>query len=244
MSMNARRNLIVLWLAAITASLGWIAWSQAATERSADFDEITVHRINIVEPDGKPRVIISNSKRMAGLYWGGKEYKHNQRNEGGFLFFNDDGDEVGGLLFKNTIEDGKSRAKSSLTFDQYKQGETLTLSYGEEDRRRHAGLAVYDQPDESIFPAIELSDKLVNATSEAERAKLKAEMNRMAQSLKAKGYFTERFFAGKQLEDSIVKLADKKGRPRLVLKVDGAGQPSVEFLDEAGKVVNRIAGKE
>ena len=245
MSTSAGRNLVFIWLAAITGSLGWIAWSQAQADRKVtSFDEINVHRINIVEPDGKPRVIIANSKRMAGLYWGGKEYKHHQRNEGGFLFFNDDGDEVGGLIFKSQTKDGKSSAKSSLLFDQYKQGETLGLSYSEEDRKRQAGLSVWDQPDESIFPAIELSNKLMSATSDAERAALKAQMKQMEESLKSKGYFTERFFAGKQLEDSLVKLADSKGRPRLVLKVDGKGEPSVEFLDEAGKVVNRISGKE
>jgi hypothetical protein len=41
----------------------------------------------------------------------------------------------------------------------------------------------------------------------------------------------------------VVKLADKQGRPRLVLKVDGAGTASVEFLDEGGKVVRRIPEK-
>jgi hypothetical protein len=45
------------------------------------------------------------------------------------------------------------------------------------------------------------------------------------------------------LDDSIVRLADKQGRPRLVLKVDGAGEPSVEFLDATGKVVRRIPEK-
>ena len=245
MSANARGNLIVVWLAVITASLGWMALSEATAERKVtDFDEINVQRINIVEPDGKPRVIISNRKRMAGLYWGGKHYKHNARDEGGFLFFNDDGDEVGGLIFQNRTRDGKPGANTRLLFDQYKQGETLGLIYSEAGGEREAGLRVWDQPDESIFPAIELSDKLMNAKDDAERAQLQAQWKQMEESLEDKGYFTERFYAGKQLDNSIVKLADKKGRPRLVLKVAGNGEPSVEFLDESGKVVNRIAEKE
>jgi hypothetical protein len=244
MSSSARKNLIFFWLATITATLGWVAWSQAAADRTVtDFDEINVHRINIIEPDGKPRVIISNRKSMAGLYWGGKEYKHNSRDEGGFLFFNDNGDEVGGLIFQNRTKDGKSSAATRLLFDQYQQGETLGLVYSEEDKQRIAGLRVWDQPNESILPAIELSDKLVKATSDKERAQLKAQLDQMAESLKSKGYFTERFFAGKYRDDSVVKLADKQGRARLLLKVDGNGEPSVEFLDAAGKVTSRIAGK-
>ena len=51
----------------------------------------------------------------------------------------------------------------------------------------------------------------------------------------------ERMFAGKQLEDAVVRLADKQGRPRLVMRVGADGAPSIEFLDETGKVVKRIA---
>jgi hypothetical protein len=49
-----------------------------------------------------------------------------------------------------------------------------------------------------------------------------------------------RFFAGKMVDDSIVRLSDRQGRPRLVLKVDAAGAATIECLDEAGKVVRRI----
>lgn len=241
MSQNMRRNLVVGWLALLSAALVFMAWSQAADNRKiTHFDEINVHRINIVEPDGKPRVIISNRERMAGLYWGGKEYRHHSRDEGGFLFFNDDGDEVGGLIFKSRSQGDQYGATSRLLFDQYKQQETVGLVYADENRQRSAGLHVWDQPDESIFPAIELSDRLTNATNDAEREKLRAEMKQWEDAYRAAGGFAERFFAGKQLEDSIVKLNDKQGRPRLVLKVDGKGEPSVEFLDDAGKVVRRI----
>jgi hypothetical protein len=45
------------------------------------------------------------------------------------------------------------------------------------------------------------------------------------------------------VDDTVVKLADKQGRTRLLLKVDGSGTPSVEFLDESGKVTRRIPEK-
>src|SRR3546814_7100370 len=61
------------------------------------FDEISVKRINIVEPDGKYRLALSNSERFPGLLMEGKEYKHHSRDGGRILFFNDEGDEVGGL---------------------------------------------------------------------------------------------------------------------------------------------------
>ncbi len=84
MTEKVRSRLVTSWLALLTAGFAWVALAAATPERKlAEFDEINVQRINIVEPDGKPRVIISNRARMAGLYWGGKEYKHHTRDEGG-----------------------------------------------------------------------------------------------------------------------------------------------------------------
>lgn len=239
MTTLVRRNLIFVWLALLTVAVCYAAWSGAATDRKiTSFDEINVHRINIIEPDGKPRVIISNRARMAGLYWGGKEYQHHNRDEGGFLFFNDDGDEVGGLIFSNRKQGDQYSAGTRLLFDQYKQDQTLGLIYAEEDGHREAGMRVWDRPDKSMLPAIELSDKLGRATSDAEREQLKAEMKKLEGDYR--GGTAERFYAGKQLGDAVVKLADKQGRPRLLLKVNGAGESSIEFLDESGKVVRRI----
>jgi len=236
-----RSNLVFLWLAAITVAVLFVAVrGQAAAERKVtEFDEINVRRINIVEPDGKPRVIISSRARMAGLYWGGKEYRHPTRDEGGFLFFNDQGDEVGGMTFSNRKNDGHSAASSSLLFDQYQQDQTLGLLYNEQDGQRSVGIKVWDRPDAPLGPVVELSDKLARATSDAERAKIRGEIGEIAKSW-GPHPVSERFFAGKVRDDSIVKLADKQGRTRLLLKVDGAGVASVEFLDEAGKVVRRI----
>ena len=238
MAALARRNLVFIWLALVSAGVAFMAYGQAAVDRKmTSFDEIDVHRINIVEPDGKPRVIISNRERMAGLYWGGKEYKHHTRDNGGFLFFNDDGDEAGGMTFSNRKQGDSYGAGSSLLFDQYKQDQTLGFVYGEENGKRLAGIRVWDRPDASLFPLIELSDQLANAASDAERERIQAQMTDQA---KEHGSVSERLFAGKQFGDSIVKLADKQGRPRLLLKVDSAGSASIEFLDAAGVVVRRI----
>jgi hypothetical protein len=179
---------------------------------------------------------------MAGLYWGGKEYRHPTRDEGGFLFFNDQGDEVGGMTFSNRKQDGHSAAGSALLFDQYQQDQTLGLLYNERDGQRAVGIKVWDRPNASLGPVIELSDKLARATSDEERTKIRGEINEVAKSW-GPNPVSERFFAGKQLDDSVVRLADKQGRTRLLLKVDGTGAASVEFLDEAGKVVRRIPEK-
>ena len=51
-------------------------------------------------------------------------------------------------------------------------------------------------------------------------------------------------FVGKtQDRAATVALSDSDGRPRLTLTVDANGNPRIEFLDDAGKVIARIPEK-
>lgn len=219
---------------------GWAVATSTPAEKArvATFDEINVGRVNIVEPNGKYRLVLANKARFPGLFMDGKEYKHHSRDQGGMLFFNDNGDEVGGMGFGNRTVDGKNSASASILFDQYKQDQTVGMVYSENDRRRVAGVRVWDRPDASIQPLMEMSDRASREPTEAGKAKIREEM--MAHARANGGVGAERFFAGKQLEDAIVRLADKQGRPRLVMKVGDDGLPVIEFLGEDGKVVKRI----
>ncbi|KQZ76487.1 hypothetical protein ASE06_07250 [Sphingopyxis sp. Root214] len=202
------------------------------------FDEISVKRINIVEPDGKYRLVLANSERFPGLYMEGKEYKHHSRDGGGMLFFNDEGDEVGGLTFGSKTVGDNRRANGSLMFDQYKQDQTVGIQYSEANGKRTAGLRVWDRPEWSIKPLMEMSARAAAAPDAAEKNRIREEMRAYAMANGGAG--AERLFAGKASEEAIVRLADKDGNARLLLKVDADGAPSIEFLDAAGKVVKHI----
>jgi hypothetical protein len=238
----SRKNLTFAWLALISVGLLFLLWGRASSDpKVVDFDEVNVHRLNVVEPDGKPRVVISDRAEMPGIYWEGKLYGHATRDDGGFLFFNDDGTEVGGMTFSNRKKGDHYGASSGILFDQYHQDQTLGLQYQEEDGKRVAGLRVWDRPDESLLPAIELSDRLKNAKTDTEKAQLMEERKALTQ--RYAGHYGERLFAGKALGDSVVRLADAHGHPRLVLKVSASGEPVVQFLDANGKVVKEITDK-
>ena len=229
----------MIWGAAAVAAgaLGSLAFaSDAPVGKPTHFDEISVSRLNIVEPNGNYRLVLSNSQRFPGLVMEGKEYRHHSRTGGGMLFFNDDGDEVGGMNFGNNPQ--RRSANGSIMFDQYKQDQTVGIQYSEQNGTRSAGLRVWDRPDYSIQPLMEMSDKVARAKDDAERQRLRGE--RMAYAQARGGGGAERLFAGKAKTDAIVKLADPQGRTRLLLKVGADGLPSIEFLDEGGKVVKRI----
>lgn len=128
--------------AAIVVSLAVIG---AARARVESFDEITVKRINVVEPDGTLRMVISDHAKLPGIIVRGKE-KPFERPQAGMIFYNDEGSENGGLIFggrKN--KDGRIvDAGGSLTFDKYEANQIIQLAGVEDSEDKFAGLAVTD----------------------------------------------------------------------------------------------------
>ena len=238
-SIISRKNITFVWMALISAGLVFLLWGKAHSDANiATFDQIKVHRIDVVEADGKPRFVVSDKAHMPGIIWDGKEYHHATRDEGGVLFFDDDGTEAGGMSWSDQHKDGHYGAYSGILFDQYHQDQTMGLQYREEDGKRVAGLEVWDRPDDSLLPAVELNDQYVNAKTPEEKAAIKAQMTALGE--KWREHFGERVFAGKQIGDAMVRLSDAHGKPRLVMKVSADGHPVVQFLDANGKVTKEI----
>jgi hypothetical protein len=117
---------------------------QAKTNRNSVFDEITVHRINVVEPDGTLRMIISNHASFPGLIDHGKE-KPYPRPFAGMLFYNNEGTENGGLVFGGHKDDKGQIIDSggSLSFDSYGHSQQVIQVAGVDDAHdKFSGLAV------------------------------------------------------------------------------------------------------
>src|SRR2546423_11098578 len=76
--------------------------------KTAAFEQIDVQRINLVEPDGKVRMIISDKAHFPGSLIKGTEAPRSDRKTTGLIFIDDDGTEMGGLIFGGTKDkDGK-----------------------------------------------------------------------------------------------------------------------------------------
>jgi len=75
-----------------------VAAQSSAAARSTTFDTLTVQRINVVDPDGKFRLVIANSAKLPGAILHGKAYPRDVNNDtAGVIFYNVQGDETGGL---------------------------------------------------------------------------------------------------------------------------------------------------
>ena len=119
----------------------------AKAHRSEAFDEIQVHRINVVEPDGTLRMVISDHDQMPGVIVKGKESPKVDRPEAGMLFYNDEGTENGGLIFGGHRNEKGEVVDSggSLSFDKYGASQIVQLAGVDDKENRFAGLAVNDQ---------------------------------------------------------------------------------------------------
>ena len=109
------------------------------------FDEINVRRINIVEPDGTLRMVISNHAKLPGIIVRGKEQPF-ARPQAGLLFYNDEGSENGGLIFGGHRNDKGEIVDSggSLSFDKYGANQIIQLIGVDDKDDRFAGLSVTD----------------------------------------------------------------------------------------------------
>jgi hypothetical protein len=194
------------------------------------FDVIDAGRINIREPDGTLRLIISNAAQAPGIIIKGHEQPHPSRASAGMIFYNDEGTENGGLIFDGKRDaNGEFDSSGSLTFDRYEQDQVVQITGSEEGRQRYAGMIVNDQPDAPMdFAAIERARSLAGAAQ-------------MRAFRKANAGGTQRAFVGRdEAGDSQIVLRDASGAKRLILQVTAAGVAQLEFLDAAGKVVRTV----
>jgi len=221
----------------VVSSLALVFLTTAALRQAGkpqNLGEITVERINVVDANGTLRLVIANKDRMHPGVMDGKVMDR-PRPVAGLLFFNDEGDEVGGLTITGQVRDGARQASAGLMFDQLKQDQTIGLMYSEGNGQRTAGLQVWDRSDR---PLSELIEQLNAANRIANPAEREAAIKKIRDTTPAG---PRRVFVGKTAERSAnISLADANGKPRLTLTVDATGSPRIEFLDENGKIVDRM----
>ena len=195
----------------------------AAETHRPKFDEISVQRINLVEPDGTLRLVISDKALFPGLIIKGKEYPHD-RQTAGMLFFNDEGTENGGLIFGGRKgADGKPESYGHLSFDEYEQDQVFAIDTDQESGTRSSKLEILDRPDYPITDVLKLP--------EAQRKKFMEEH----------GESRTRLHLGRSADKSVaVALKDVQGRDRILLKVAADGTPSIQLLDEHGKAFSQL----
>ena len=139
-------KVLVVYATVVTTVLAAFTLAGSAAAKTKSFDEIDVRRINVREPDGTLRLVISNRARLPGVIVRGKEQPPVDRPQAGMLFYNDEGSENGGLVFSGRSDPAGAVRDSggSLSFDRYAGNQVVQLA-GVHDSTDHiVGLIVSD----------------------------------------------------------------------------------------------------
>lgn len=199
----------------------------ASQNRRQKFEEIDVERINIVEKDGKLKMVISNKERQTPVIVDGKTFPQEGRPPG-MIFFNEKGDEIGGLIFRGNTGEGQS---GSLTFDKFRGDQTIAFQHQENSKGDYFAAITFNDVNLPTAELVAKLDAIKQLPSEAARSAAIKEMRERGE------FMVNRLSVGRGRDRAaFMSLNDAKGKPRIRMSVAADGASKIEFLDETGKV--------
>jgi hypothetical protein len=205
----------------------------AAQNRKVKFEELDVERINIVESNGQIKLVIANKERLPGPVIGGKTYERVGLKSPGILFYNDKGDESGGLRTASSEAEGKYVAGAGLAFDKYNGDEVIGIRYNDDNGTRTVSLRILDQPDASPAEQKKNFEQARKLPPGPER-----------DALRRQAVANQPVLVGTSVDKAAaVTLFDGNSRPRIRLSVTVEGEAKLEFLDVDGKVVQALPAR-
>lgn len=202
--------------------------------RITDFDRIRAHRIDLVEPDGTERLILSNRSDFPGSFYHGAEVARPDRTDSaGLLMMNDEGTEDGGFIWGGLSKDGHPMSFTHLSFDQYEQDQTLSLESSLQDGRKFTGIHMSDEPAYPITP--QMMDDYTRVKAMPDGSARDAAFAALARKYPPA---QPRLALDRSPDNSVgLTLNDVAGHPRLNVLVTADGSPQIEFLNAHGQVV-------
>jgi hypothetical protein len=207
----------------------------AEQPKNMTLDQLTVRRINVVEPDGTLRLVIADKAEFPGGFIKGRELHRTDRSSAGMLFMNNEGTENGGLLFGGyQSKDGETHSYGHLSFDAYEQDQAMSIDFNQNGARKTASYQINDNATGTLFTPEVLGafDRAQAMPSGPERQQaLKKLQQKYPVKLEARSSM-----AREADGSAVLRLRDASGRTRILLRVTSDGTPSMEFLDAAGKV--------
>ena len=223
-------------------------------DKPVRFGEISVERINLVERDGRVKMVMSNKERFPQTIVSDGQTIQNKRDVPGMLFYNERGDECGGLIFGgNKDKDGKVSAGGHLSFDRFGQDQVIALTYQQQGPTYTAGLTFNDAPDASLAETNATMERLKTApAAEQQQARREGKMGLLPRvymgTTRSKSSALllndqrgdNRVMLLANSEQSTLDFKDSQGRLRLSIGVDAKNQPMLRFFDEAGKEAKTV----
>ncbi len=216
-----------------------------ADYRGPKFDTITVQRINIVEPDGTLRMVLSNNRKIPAIIMHGKEYPdfggRRASTAAGILFFDAEGSESGGLTFGGRKdEQGRISRFGHLSFDRYEQDQMFTIDAVDDGTNHRSTIQMIDQPDWSIVEYLDLLVSIQNLPEPEREAAIEAffETHPIDDAGVRTILSNEKYPDAPANSYNALRFIDTSNQERLRAGLDSADEPSIELRYQSGNVTH------
>lgn len=207
-------------------------------DKTEKFEELVVKKITIVGEDNLPRMVLSNETRQHPGRMNGKEWPKRDR-PSGIIFFNNDGDECGGLIYQVKEKDGKIISGMSFTMDNYKDDQVIQILndeyYADGKAFIERGITI------NQYPLGTNIDQRNQQLRELEKIPDETERRQKIRELMKKEGSVSRLFIGKTKGNSSgLFLSGPDGAPKMMIYVDEKGNPKIQTFNGKGEVKDFI----
>jgi hypothetical protein len=204
-------------------------------------DEIITKKITVIGEDNQPRMVLSNETRQHSGRMNGKEWPKRER-PSGLIFFNNQGDECGGLVYETKEKNGKIKSGMSFTMDNYKDDQVVQIlndeSYVDGKAYIQRGININQYP---TGTNVEDRNKKI---AEIKKITDEKERNSKLNELWEKEGSVNRVFLGKTKGNSSgLFLAGPDGKPKMMIYVDEKGNPKLQTFNDKGEIKDFIENK-
>lgn len=237
------RELVFLRAFAACTAGGMILLSTLAfkTDKNQRFGTIDVERINIIEPNGTVKMIITNVEQFPNgtTTVNNRSVTKDRKKRSGMLFFNEDGMECGGFIYDGAKNENGHSSGLSLTYDQYDGDQVmqlLTTDTGKGDQRRVSSALTFNDR-----AANETQQGVHNIMNELDSIKDRKLWRQKYQEYSDQGLIggTPRVMLGQTgSENNGLFLFGDNGKPKAMFYVDKNNNVKLEVYNEEGHVTN------
>ena len=203
-------------------------------DKNGKFDELIVKKITVIGEDNLPRMVLSNENRQHSGRMNGKEWAKRER-PSGIIFFNNQGDECGGLVYQTKEKDGKLISGMSFTMDNYKDDQVIQILNDEYYANGKAfierGISINQFPlGTNIDDRNAKLEQLEKITDEKERK------TKIRELFKNQGSVKRLFLGRTKGNGSGLFLSGPDGAPKMMIYVDENGNPKFQTLNDKGEI--------
>ncbi len=204
------------------------------------FRAIDAQQVNILEKNGIVKAKLSNAAGFHQAY----RASHDAPLFSGLMFYNNEGEETGGLVYYGHAIPGGQDSDVSLTMDQYRQDQNVYLNHTEHvDKSGQLisdGLQINSRPDWTRIKQEYGIDEQLSKLPPDQQKTLKEE------ALRNGLYRTRRLFIGVrrgnkenvQYDNAGLFIRNRLGQDAIKLYVDYNNKPHLELYDSNGKIMN------